>query len=960
MRKLFFFRSSASSSGNSNPAPPTPNSEKVFWETPWENGVNNASDKGSAPSGLRRSLSFSSADIYVGGVGERNLTHSTDPSKAPTSRNILPQVSDFPVRCRSRTPVKQQSKAKSGGDGDTIRKAYGVGKNDSPNSSRFYHESSGNSSCSSDPVPFKCGSTCLNHASNKILDLYIDSEQQQDRNLKTKNGLYERNLTCNGNGGNRLPPRVQASASPSPTDSKLNGRSYSFGEMRETKIRHSTRERKKNDLGTVTPQKNAKDVIERLCKLAPQKPKTTFWGLNTNTPTPVGEIFDDYSDVHLHPNSVGVALKSCISDGPYGSMNGFHMEESSGIQKHKCFHGNDPGVLLAMQTEGNINDMELHRKAKEAAERALLFAEEVENETLLQDGSFSVSAMFQKIKILTQERRNLALEVSAQLQSRITDRSSANEALKASKVEMDCQIQQLEKEKKELQLKLDRELDRRSRDWSFKLEKYQSEEQRLRERVSELAEQNVSLQREVSALNGRDMERKSWITDSELQLKELMARVDEARGENQELKQTMLELQDRVQAAEADSECIQRSYKEKEKENKDLQKAITRLQRTCSEQEKTIGGLRQALVEEIEKKQSSEKLDNHFGKLQMEQVRLAGVEQSLRREVESYRVEVESLRHENINLLDRLRGTGNDGGSLYFKVDQELLCRVECLQKQGLSLLNECSQLCVKLLDFIKGKPGKTMEAASADTEQCHVSKSGLDVYFVVESDMKVQSFKRAIENMRKSLQMMDVVLHEKSNPMSFESQSQCKEGGGFGNCWANEDDIEFKLKAETLLTSVLREKLYSKELEIELLQAEVATVVRGHDILRCEVQSAQDALSCVTHKMNGLDLQMLRKDESINQLKCDLQERTKELTIIKGIFPKVSEERDLMWEQVKQYSEKNMLLNSEINFLKKKIEALDEDILLKEGQITILKDSLGSKSFDLYSPNSMKEFAIE
>ncbi|KAM1053721.1 hypothetical protein ACFX2J_001193 [Malus domestica] len=55
-----------------------------------------------------------------------------------------------------------------------------------------------------------------------------------------------------------------------------------------------------------------------------------------------------------------------------------------------------------------------------------------------------------------------------------------------------------------------------------------------------------------------------------------------------------------------------------------------------------------------------------------------------------------------------------------------------------------------------------------------------------------------------------------------------------------------------------------------------------------------------------------------------------------------------MIWEEVKKYNEKNMLLNSEVNMLKKKIETLDEDILLKEGQITILKDTIGrNKSFD-------------
>lgn len=105
----------------------------------------------------------------------------------------------------------------------------------------------------------------------------------------------------------------------------------------------------------------------------------------------------------------------------------------------------------------------------------------------------------------------------------------------------------------------------------------------------------------------------------------------------------------------------------------------------------------------------------------------------------------------------------------------------------------------------------------------------------------------------------------------------------------------------------------------------------------------------------------MLKKEENINQLQTDLQESTKELTVVRGILPKISEERDLMWKEVKQYSEKNMLLNSEVNMLRKKIEALDEEILLKEGQITILKDTIGNKPFDLLgSPDSSREFLLQ
>lgn len=103
----------------------------------------------------------------------------------------------------------------------------------------------------------------------------------------------------------------------------------------------------------------------------------------------------------------------------------------------------------------------------------------------------------------------------------------------------------------------------------------------------------------------------------------------------------------------------------------------------------------------------------------------------------------------------------------------------------------------------------------------------------------------------------------------------------------------------------------------------------------------------------------MIKKDEIINQLQNELQDCTKELTIVRGILPKVSEERDMMWGEVKQYSERNMLLTCELNGLKKKIEALDEDILLKEGQITILKDALG-KPFDLLAPDSADQFLVK
>ncbi|PHT69355.1 hypothetical protein T459_28842 [Capsicum annuum] len=102
--------------------------------------------------------------------------------------------------------------------------------------------------------------------------------------------------------------------------------------------------------------------------------------------------------------------------------------------------------------------------------------------------------------------------------------------------------------------------------------------------------------------------------------------------------------------------------------------------------------------------------------------------------------------------------------------------------------------------------------------------------------------------------------------------------------------------------------------------------------------------------------LQVLKKNKNINQLTNDLQECMKELGIVKVILRKVFQERDFMWEEVKSYSKMNMLLNYEINMLKRKVDTLDEDFLMKEGQITILKDSIGNPFDLLPSPDSLLE----
>ncbi|XP_027365481.1 paramyosin [Abrus precatorius] len=940
MKKLFFFKSSASSSGSNNAAPPKSTNKQMAWDNFSDSGMNNqGQDYFQGSKGLfskSRKQVFDSQSS-CGGPGlrrSRSLSSSShqfkDPTRSPSSSIASDPYHQFEhsSRCQALNFEKQKRDKPTQFAASSVQNSHRYERPGSTSSSRSHHESSGNSS------------TCSSNISSKIVDRYIDGEQQPEESRARNNS--QRNSTRHGNYGMKLPPKVQHTAPNSPTHGvKDKPRAHSFREPKVTRLRLSSRDWTEDVPGQESPRSLAKNVIERLsqsCDLA----KTSSKDFNFDNPITIEDIYARSVNGHYDSDFDDALPKVDLLDESCRMTNGYHGMD-----------GDCEGVSCDEPEE----DAELMRRSKEAEERVILFSKKLERENFFPDSGYDLPSLVQTIRNLLEEKTSLALEVSTHLRSRIADRKSAKEELRCVKTELEFRTRRLEKEKNEMQSALEKELDRRSSDWSFKLEKYQLEEQRLRERVRELAEQNVSLQREVSSFSEREMESKSLMAYSDQQLKGLTDMTEKMKQEIMDLQQNLLELQEKCKLAEENRDCILRNFEEKETECKELHKSLARLLRTCSEQEKTITGLQDGFSDNLHKNQPMESVDKHIAKMQMEQMRLTEVELTLRRELESSRFEADSLRHENIILLNRLKGDGKECVAATYRLDKELWARIYCLQNQGLTMLNESTYLCSKLLELVKGKGGHLRRNVHLDLE---VIGSGLDGQFIVESETKIQGLKNGTEGLTRSLQMMSSLLKEKSNPLTSKFQSECIDVDKLAklNDLSSEDIIRTELKAECLVTSLLREKLYSKELQVEHMQAELATAVRGNDILRSEVQNALDNLSSSTHKLKDLELQMLKKDNSINCLQSDLQEANRELSSTKGNLSRVLEERDIMGKQVKQFKEQNMLLNAEVNVLKTKIETLDVHILEKEGQIDILRDALGENSFDLLgSSDSMHEF---
>ncbi|XP_073036833.1 uncharacterized protein [Primulina eburnea] len=919
MKKLFFFRSN---SGNGNQVSPPSTDKRIYCEKPAEKSRINKHDSedgvyGNAPC-LRRSLSFSSGSVYEAGKGTKNYANQNG-SPCSTSHHSHKQSIQSSSRSRASTPERRTRINYS--DAAVVNNSQKVEKSNCI-VSRAHSDLS------------EISSHCSSNVSSKVLDRYIDGEQHNESSEENVNFSLNDQLDKRSVVVKQLPPGL-------PQDSrKQKPKSQSFRETKLSQFHPSSRVSGDDGFRHKSPRKLARKVIEKLShsQLLPEmRSKEVF----PDNPITIEDIYNrNYTDE--------ITSKNRVSDWNSETGGSYHEEMSEFLERQSCSGDKiEVGENIDTLTE---TDLELFKQFKEAEDRAALLSEELEQGNFLEVRGFSLPILIQIIRSLTEEKAKMALEVSSVLQDRIAEKALFREKLKIAREDLGSHTRRLEKEKNELQSALEKELDRRSVEWSLKLEKYQAVEHRLRERVRELAEQNVGLQREVSSFSERETGTKTKIANSEKQLEELAIQVRETKEENYLLQKNLSELKDKARVLEEDRDCTRRNYKEKVTECKDMHQAISRLQRTCSDQEKTIDGLR-GFCEELGKKISCENYNFGLAKVQMEQMRLTGVEHALRKEVESSRVEIDSLRCENINLLHRLKNYGNEGNYSTFKLDQELQNRIGSLQDQVIPLLIESNQLCRKLLENIKSNACQLLKMGSN-------SDTGFTGQ-VLECEVKLQGLERAAENLTSSMRTISSVLHEKStilhdkvHPVAMGSHESPRRKDA-----QSEDIILSELKAETLLTSLLREKLYSKELSIEQLQAELAAMVRVNDILKCEVQNALDNFSCVNHKKKDLELQMMKKDEIIDQLEGDLQENKKELAIVKGILPKVSDERDLMWDNVKQYSEQNMLLNSEINAMRKKIEALDEDILLKEGQITILKDSIG-KPFDLLaSPDSTDNF---
>ncbi|KAH6756443.1 hypothetical protein C2S53_002444 [Perilla frutescens var. hirtella] len=508
---------------DNNHLSPSSTDKQVSWEKPTERVDKSGKTKhasedqvfGNTPC-LRRSLSFSSGTLYDTGKGLKNSNEQTG---SPHSSSYYPNKQSGHRSSRSRTLTPERPTRAKFVDPAMVRNAQSMERYDCT-VSRAHSDLS------------DISSYCSSNVSSKVLDRYIDGKQKE--RYETKSNFSTRNEFENGNVVKK-PPRFQFSAPVAHDARKQKPKSHSFRDTKISQVQLSSKDGSDNGYCNESPRKLAKHVVERLSQSQFQ-PKMRSKEFDSENPITIEDVYGRNSNRYANAYTDEDSLKNGTMDWHTGAeiSDGSRHDESDSWKKRP--------FLIMMSN--------LFTKFKEAEDRASTLSEELQKGNFIQLRGLSVPTLIQTIRSLAEEKVNLALEVSAVFEDRIAERGLFREKLKLGRTELEAQSWKLEKEKNEMQLTLEKELDRRSSEWSLKLEKLQAEEHRLWERVRELAEQNVSLQREVSSSSEKVMETRTKVTNSEKELGDLSTQVEEAREENHYLQRTLSELQDKTRAAE--------------------------------------------------------------------------------------------------------------------------------------------------------------------------------------------------------------------------------------------------------------------------------------------------------------------------------------------------------------------------------------------------------------------------
>lgn len=154
-------------------------------------------------------------------------------------------------------------------------------------------------------------------------------------------------------------------------------------------------------------------------------------------------------------------------------------------------------------------------------------------------------------------------------------------------------------------------------------------------------------------------------------------------------------------------------------------------------------------------------------------------------------------------------------------------------------------------------------------------------------------------------------------------------------------EDYDKHLESQDLTSQLLLEKAEALEAELQDCQPQIATLLQQRGELALERTNLHHSLSDVNLRVTELEHRLADREETVMLQEATLEELRKEVDEGRKELILVKQERDEMQKEAEAMSREALRSSMEVEVLRRRVYQLDEDILLRDGQICILRGGL-------------------
>ena len=154
-------------------------------------------------------------------------------------------------------------------------------------------------------------------------------------------------------------------------------------------------------------------------------------------------------------------------------------------------------------------------------------------------------------------------------------------------------------------------------------------------------------------------------------------------------------------------------------------------------------------------------------------------------------------------------------------------------------------------------------------------------------------------------------------------------------------EDYNKRIQSLDLNCQFLQERVDTLEGDLNLCNSQVTILLQQRDDLTSERDDLHRSLSDTTIRNADLEIRLADREESLRLHMASVEELTKDLSEARKELGSVKQDRDEMVKEAEAMCKEALRTSLEVEDLRRRVHQLDEDVLLRDGQLCILRGNM-------------------